>query len=291
MDKTAVIGASGYLGRHLLAAFRREHPETVGTACRQTTNGLLPFDLRDPDLAPLRLRASGHRAVVLAAALPNIEQCETQPEETRTINVAGTLAAAGQAARMGLKVVFLSTDYVFDGETGRYGDDAPPHPITEYGRQKAEVEQRLPALAPRHLIVRLSKVFGLERGDGTLLDEMAARFRRGQDVPAAVDQVFCPTLVQDVVKIIGRLLDLDVNGLVNVCVPEIRSRYELAVELAERMRVPHSRVRRISLRDLPGKALRSLNTSMLCPRLQELGLAQFTPLAGCIGRVAENWAD
>ena len=94
--------------------------------------------------------------------------------------------------------IFLSSDYVFDG-TAPIGcvDDAPLCPTTEYGRQKAEVEQALAASGKPHLVCRLSKTYGLDRGDGTLLDEIAGKLSTGQSFSAAFDQRFCPTFAGD----------------------------------------------------------------------------------------------
>src|SRR5436190_10431721 len=99
MIKTAVIGASGYIGRHLWDAYRVRFPDCVGTSFSSRRPGLTPFDIRSPRLAALRLQETGHEAVVIASAKSNIAYCGQNPEAAHQVNVAGTLALAREVAR------------------------------------------------------------------------------------------------------------------------------------------------------------------------------------------------
>src|SRR5205823_2437610 len=150
----------------------------------------------------------------------------------------GTLELVRQLWERDIVPIFLSSDYVFDGKrTDGYDDKAPVSPGTEYGRQKAAVEKFLAESGRSHLVLRLSKVFGLEKGDGTLLDEMAASLMSGRPVAAARDQVFCPTWVVDLVKAIMEVQVRGLRGIVNLCSPQPWSRYELARVVARTLRV------------------------------------------------------
>jgi dTDP-4-dehydrorhamnose reductase len=135
----------------------------------------------------------------------------------------------------------LSTDYVFD-------DFLNEAPLNAYGRQKLELEQRACALDA--LVVRLSKVYSLEKGDGTLFDEMAAKLTVGEMVFAAHDQVFAPVFIGDVIGQIISLLHAGVRGIVNVVGPGFASRFEMARTLAEKLMINRELVRAISLDEL-----------------------------------------
>ncbi len=202
MIKTAVIGASGFLGRHLLRSYRQSYPDCVGTACSNPSPGLAHFDLRKPDLAALRLEETGHRAVLIASARPNITFCEQQPTAAYAVNVTGTLELLRQIGRTPMSVIFLSSDYVFEGNKGNYTDTDKVKPTTAYGRHKALIEREIPSLVENYLVLRLSKVFGVEKNDGTFLDELARSLSAGQTIQAAVDQLFCPIEVSDLVRVI-----------------------------------------------------------------------------------------
>lgn len=289
MVKTAVIGASGYIGRHLWKTYRRAHPDSLGTSFSATNAELVYFDIRRPDIQPLRLEQSAYRAVLIASAIPNIAFCEQQRDAAYEVNVRGTLELIRQLGRTQIQVIFLSSDYVFEGNTGRYTDEAEMRPTTEYGRQKALVEKELPSLARNPLILRLSKIYGVEKGDRTFLDEIACCLAKGAEVRASTDQVFCPTYIDDLVRAIVAIQDRGLCGVLNVCNAECWSRYDLAVNVAKALSIAPQMVQPVLLHELPGMSGRPLNTSMTCDRLtREVGFL-FTPLSDAFRAVAANW--
>jgi dTDP-4-dehydrorhamnose reductase len=288
--KTAVIGASGFVGRHLWASYRQCYPDCVGTSFSQTGPGLTPFDIRSPDLKRLRLEETGHQAVVIASAKPNVSYCEQEREASHAVNVSGTLELIRQLGRTSLAVMFISSDYAFEGSTGRYRDDAETRPTTEYGRQKVLVEREIPSLTQKYAIVRLSKIYGLEKNDGTLLDEIARSLATGMEVRAAADQCFCPTEVSDLVAAIHAIQQTESNRIMNICSDEIWSRFEIACAIADAMGLVRCRVQKISLHDLPSMKGRPLNTSMVCSRKSDEARMLFRPLRDAIAVAAANWS-
>ena len=126
--------------------------------------------------------------------------------------------------------------------------------------------------------MRLSKVYGVEKGDGTLLDEMACALSAGRVVRAASDQLFCPTSVADLVRAIHALQGSGLKGVVNLCSPESWSRHRIACAVAEAMAVDGDLVEEISLHEIPAMQHRPLNTTMSCSRVNGEGIACVTPL-------------
>jgi dTDP-4-dehydrorhamnose reductase len=288
--KTAIIGASGNVGRYLWKACRDAHADCVGTSFSRPGNGLVPFDIRRPDLVALRLEETGHQAIVICSALANVGYCETHKEAAYEVNVRGTLELVRQAARTPLQTIFVSSDYVFEGCHGPSDDDAPLKPTTEYGRQKAAVEHALPDLTDNYLILRLSKIFALVKHDSVLIDEIAAVLSAGKAFRAAQDQFFCPTYVGDLVRAVQAIQARGLRGTMNVCSPERWSRAGIAQALAKAMGVDGSLVEPISLYDIPAMAGRPLDTSMICSRLiREVG-ATFQPLETFLPQIAANWS-
>lgn len=291
--KTAVIGAGGFLGRQLLAAYRTDYPDTLGTL-REPSGGEPRLDLAAVDIAPLRLAEAGYEAAIITAGLTNVAACQRDAQFAVSRNVTGTLRLAGQLAELGIKTVFLSSDYVFDGIDGGYDDDAVLRPLNVYGACKAQVERRLPDVCgENYLIVRLSKVFGLAAGDGTLLDEMAAQLLQGKVVRAAADQVFCPTYVNDVVRAILSLQAAGGRGTYNVCAPEAWCRADLATKVAAAIGAPPKLVETISLSDLGEGFARPRRTDMKCRKLAAAcpphAPIEFRSIRACIELVAAHY--
>jgi dTDP-4-dehydrorhamnose reductase len=287
--KTAVIGAGGFLGRKLLKAYRAFYPDTLGTHHQKGVGAHLYLDLAAPDIGAFKLVESGYTSVVIAAGIPQILRCEQEKEYTRARNVEGTLALARQISAAGLKLIWFSTDYVFDGITGAYPDDAPTAPLNEYGRQKAWVEKQLPEIyGDNYLIIRLCKVFDLDATHNTLLVQMARNLIIGETVLAAHDQVFCPTLIDDVVTAVLALQTSGASEIFNVCAPTPWSRYDLALLMADTLGVDKVQVKRISLDDLNEAFDRPKRTDLICRRLTaETGIT-FSSMTVCAQRLSKT---
>lgn len=286
MLKTAVIGGSGYIGSHLLNKYREEFPDCIGTTFSKKIPHLKSFDITKGRVEKLGLIESGHQSVVIASAKPNISFCENEPDTSYNINVDGTLELIKKLEEMSLKVIFLSSDYVFGGEKGNFIDEHLTKPSTNYGKHKEIVEKRV---SPSVTIVRLSKVYGLIRGDKTLLDEGAELLSQNKQIMAAKDQFFCPTYVEDVVKGIISIQEKAITGKINLCGSEKWSRFEIFNLLAERMGKDKGLIKAINLYDIPEMIGRPLDTSMVCNRFGlEIG-EKFILLEDAIEKVANNY--
>lgn len=285
--KTLVIGSEGFIGRHFLKAYRHSHPDSIGTH-RIATNTALAFDLCQPDLAELPIRKGEYGYALIAAAVPRIGECERDKEKTFLTNVTGTLKLAEQLVERNITPILFSSDYVFDGKTGGYNETSPTNPLNEYGRQKVLLEQRIKEICnENYLMIRPSKVYGMIRGDKTLLDEMAGLFLAGKTVRAAFDQTFCPILIEDLINAIIYLQANDCRGLFHICGPEIWNRFEIASALAKELQVKESLVQKISLDDLKESFLRPKKTDMKSDKFQKTSGMKMTPLSESIRKMGE----
>jgi len=293
MDKQpptpVILGATGFIGRNLLGKFSKDFSKTVGVA-RHPGNGLLSLDLIHPDIGPLELRRRGVTHAIIAAGVSKIAACEEDPVSSRKINVSGTVELAQQLCDLGIKVIAFSSDYVFDGAKGAYTEASPVSPVNAYAQQKTEMEKLLMKVCGGNaLILRLSKVFDVIKGSGTLLDEIAGKLARGETVSAARDQFFCPVWIDDVVHVIGRLIATDAGGVMHLCAPQKLSRLELAQEMAERLGADLRLIQSISLSDLEENFIRPLDTSMVCDRLRRYVKYNFKDIHECIKELAANY--
>jgi dTDP-4-dehydrorhamnose reductase len=287
----AIIGASGFIGKQILTALRSVNHLTVGTS-RSPCAGLIHLDLASPDVDALRLNTCGITHAIIAAAVSSVAECERDPIVTRLVNVEGSLRLAHQLCREGIRTVAFSSDYVFDGADGQYVEEAPVNPLNEYGRQKAELEKGLMDITGGNvLIIRLSKVFDVIRGSGTLLDEMASNLSQGLPVLAAADQFFCPTFIEDVVAAVLHLIASERTGIVHLCAPTKISRLQLARKVACSFGCRLDLVQEISLQDLGENFRRPLDTSMVCTRLTDMETFPFTNLEECIINLKHNYQN
>ncbi|HWQ09066.1 MAG TPA: sugar nucleotide-binding protein, partial [Holophaga sp.] len=156
---------------------------------------------------------------------------------------------------------------------GPFDETAARQAASVYGVQKIAVEQGLEQDCPDALIVRLSKVYGLAKGDGTLFDEMASRLLGDRDVDPPFDQIFNPTFVDDVVQGILALLAAGARGIVHLCAEPACRRRDLALGMADMLGVDPARV------PVPPEATQT--TPLRARRFRELtGLTPLAPLEG-----------
>jgi dTDP-4-dehydrorhamnose reductase len=200
-DGMLIVGARGLIGSSLARWADAHGLPWRGTRSRAPQDpSLLQLDLRrDEDIDRLAERP---RIAYLLAAETNLRRCEEQPAETRRVNVEQTLRLARRLHAAGAALVFLSTNLVFDGTRAGLSPDDPPSPVTEYGRQKAELEGLLRAELPRTAIVRLTKVV---HPDFALFRDWLATLQRGKPVRPFSDMPFCPVDLDLVTEELGAL--------------------------------------------------------------------------------------
>jgi dTDP-4-dehydrorhamnose reductase len=188
---------------------------------------MAPFDVTRDDVAPLVDEAEARCAVLLLGDTKP-DSCVADPERSEEVNVRGMVRLVDRLAGLGVKPIFTSSEFVFEGEKGDYLETDPAEPVLLYGAQKLAVERHLRERCPDHAILRLAKVYGQTPGDGTFFTGWAEALRQGTTaMRCAADQRFSPVLVDDVVEGVVRAARRDLQGTYHLGGPEGRSRIEL----------------------------------------------------------------
>ena len=213
----AVVGAGGFIGRALASELEAAGDQVLRVSHRAV--GDLHLDLREPPGDFVARLPDGISHAVVLAGVSGVDECRRHAERTRALNVAHMRALLGDFLDHGVQPVFVSSDLVFRGDRGSYAEDDVREPTTEYGRQKAAVEDFLSARSEPSLVVRLSKVFGAGPDDTSPVRETLVALRAGRRVFAAVDQIVCPTFVGDVVVAIRRLIERRAAGIYHLAAP------------------------------------------------------------------------
>ncbi|HUI07372.1 MAG TPA: sugar nucleotide-binding protein [Verrucomicrobiae bacterium] len=229
-----IIGASGFVGRHVLQHCQAAGYPVIGTETTTRHPGLVKFDLQQDRIAdcltPSFLAAGGPAFAVICAGVNQLDRCKSERELSRYVNVVNTIQLLWDLDLLGVTPVFFSSGFVFDGSTGNYAEDAAPCPINEYGRQKVTVEKLIREKMPRGLVIRLDKVIGDDPTESHLFTEWHAAAAERRSVVCIQGQVFSPTLVSDVARAILLGCARGLSGVYNVANPEFFSRADLARE-------------------------------------------------------------
>lgn len=235
-----VTGAGGQLGRELVQLLEGEpDAEVVGA-----DHGALPVDDGAcVDEALHRLRPD---AVVHCAALTDVDRCELEPQAARAVNEAGTANVARATADVGAHLVYVSTDYVFDGQSRRpYREGDATHPLSVYGATKRAGELACPADAT---VVRTAWVAG--RFGPNFVATMLERATGQGELAVVDDQRASPTFTADLAPALVALAKDRRSGYFHVTNAGEASRYELARETFARIGADPARVRPIATADL-----------------------------------------
>ena len=236
MRTVSIIGASGLIGARLLTTLRAHQAGVVAASgTRWRSPGppeLKPLDATDPEALRAHL-GQGFDWVFVAAGTKDVARCQAEPAYARALNATpiATLAAIVARERLPTRLVYLSTDQVFDGERGLYREDEAPSPRTRYGESKAEGEAAVLA-SGAHLVVRTGAV--MARG-GRFFDWLLASLARPGEVPLYEDCWFSPTPLQLLCDVVAGVLcgrAEPQGGVVHVVGERRMSRLELGRAIA-----------------------------------------------------------
>ncbi len=212
-ERWLIVGSSGHIGRALTEWSHQCGMSLVLTARdgSRAIAGALPLDLAT-DVAGW-LPPDGITVAFLLAAVTSLEQCRNHPIDSRRVNVDGTLALARVLHERGSHLVFPSTNLVFDGAVPQCRADEPVCPLTEYGRQKADVERELLAWGERVCVVRLTKVI---TPDMPLLAGWVRALRDGEVIHPFADMVMAPVPVGFTTRVLAAVAQERLSGIVQV---------------------------------------------------------------------------
>jgi dTDP-4-dehydrorhamnose reductase len=265
-----VIGATGQVGKELMRQLTLRGAEAAGTYRSRPSPGLSPLDITDTRAVAALVARVQPTVVFLPAALTAVDYCEMHRDEAWQINMAAPAAVAQTAAVAGAKLVFYSTEYVFDGQHGPYGEDDAIHPLGVYAESKAAGEQAVQESIADHLIIRTTVVYGWDRGSKNFAMQVWERLSAGEPMRVPADQVGNPTLVDFLVEATLALVTRDVRGLVNVVGRDRVPRTEFALRLARSFRFVERLIEPVRSSALQQLAPRPLDAGLRTEKLEQI---------------------
>jgi dTDP-4-dehydrorhamnose reductase len=268
----AVLGASGFLGQEAVQVLRRSFDVVPTSMKPRGEGGYRQLDIRDPAALSAFLRETRPDRVVALAAYREPDVCEEFPAETRRLNTE-PMKVLVQELPPEVPILFVSTDYVFDGKHPPYKEDAERRPLSEYGKSKAEAED-IVRTRSNALVLRVPLLMGwtdqfessgyfsqlindLKATETTELDDVLRRF---------------PVWTRDVGEAIRTLLEQGETGVFHFSTTRPLTRYRAALEMAELIGWPTSHLVPSS-RIIPRKAPRPDDSQLDSSKWKNLGYA------------------
>lgn len=257
-----VIGANGLVGRQLTGILSGLKLEWVGTCNKREEPGLSALDITDKSKIDNFMGKAKPKAVFLCANLAGgVDFCQANQDLAKRFHLDATAHIAQYCARNNAKLIFISTDYIFDGTKGPYKEDGAPNPLNAYGRLKLEAEQFIRKNLRDYLIARTTNVFGYD--PKTVTPNFAMGLYKSLKSGAAFNAPSFlwgnPTYAFDLAAAIAELYLNKASGVFHIVGPTFISRYEWAKRFCEIFGFDKSLINEIK-EPKPGMAARPLSS-------------------------------
>jgi dTDP-4-dehydrorhamnose reductase len=259
--KVFIAGASGLVGGASLKWFRSQGWDVVGSYFSFPVEGLVYFNTLEQDPNNFDVAAWEPDVIVHCGALTHVDYCESHEEESYQKTVQSTLTLIALAKQCNAKLVYFSTDYVFDGLRGPYREDDVVNPLSVYGRHKLEAEQAVLRDIGNALVLRVTNIYGDEERGKNFVARIVSQAKEGAKLTLKLpyDQFAHPTNAHDLARAIHLLIRDGKHGVYHLGGTDYMNRVELALRVLKAFPNAEYALEAVSTESLAQPAKRPLN--------------------------------
>ncbi len=257
--KVLIIGASGLVGSNMLTYFKLNNVPTLGSHfSNETPDTVLLNTLQPSDEELQRFFEFAPDYVVHCGALTHVDYCEEHEEESYLKTVQSTINISKWAKQAAAKLVYISTDYVFNGNTGIYKETDKVDPINIYGEHKLQAEQVVEQSGLDYLIVRVAKVFGHDQRQSNFIARLANTIEQSNTLTwkAFTDQYTTVIDAWDISKAVYLLTTAGKHGIYHLSYGQSFTPYDLVSKVQAMYADAEFHVDKITTKDFPQTAER-----------------------------------
>ncbi len=262
-----ITGGSGLLGGVLINAsitmgvdiIPTHHSTPIGRRSVQ-------MDIEDAEEVKRVLHETKPTCVIHAAAMTNVDLCEDDPPRAWAINAEATKHVADACNDAGAKLMYISTDYVFDGQSGPYSEEAVTHPINVYGESKLAGE-RFTMANPGNVVARVCVLYGVGRPN--FVTWVMDSLRKNMPITVVTDQYNTPTYIGNCAHALLAMCTLGLHGTYHVSGRERLSRYEFARSIAEVFGLNKNLIKASTSNLLHQRAKRPMDSSLIVEKAEK----------------------
>jgi dTDP-4-dehydrorhamnose reductase len=280
MKKLFGIGISGLVGTRIAEVLKNQY-------LFENLSLDTGVDITNPASLDVIRKDTEHSEVLHLAALADVDGCEKQKEQGKAslaykINVEGTRNVVAACKEAGKKIIYISTDFVFDGEntpSGGYTETDTPHPLNWYAQTKYTGEEIVRNAGIPFCIMRIAYPFSnvFFELKPNFVHVIMHRLAKGEIVTAVTDHIMTPTYLDDIALALGKLLETDATGIFHVVGSQFITPYDAAVLIAKQFGYDTSLVRKTTREQyFAHRAKRPFNLSMNNDKIKKLGVSPRT---------------
>ena len=260
-----MTGASGLLGQKVAQLALEKGHEVYSTYKEHPTNSGNPIklDLTNQDQVSKTISHLKPQVVIHAAAYTDVDGCEINQDLAWRVNAEATKHIAEASAKANSHIIYVSTDYVFDGEKGLYSEEDQPKPISHYGYTKLKGEDFIKEHAQEWCITRASVIYGWgQQYKLNFATWLINNLKQGKEVKVLVDQYVSPTLNTNLAEMLLEIAQRRITGILHTAGATRISRHEFALELARVFNLNKDLIKPAKTHEMSWKAKRPKDSSL-----------------------------
>jgi dTDP-4-dehydrorhamnose reductase len=267
--KVLVTGANGLLGQELIALLLQRKQIVIATskgpsrleasvASKLTYQDL---DITDGLAVQKVITDFQPEAIIHAAAMTQVDECELNKIDCYNINVTATRFLIEAAKEVNAKLLYVSTDFIFDGSAGPYREDDEPKPLNYYGSTKLSAETEVMESGLHWAIARTVLVIGNAIGTrSNIISWVKDKLSKGEKIKVVNDQFRTPTFTEDLARGIVLILEKNASGIYHISGKDLLTPYDIALKTAAHFRLDHSLIEKADVTSFSQPAIRPART-------------------------------
>ena len=276
MRTVLITGSNGLLGQKLVCDF---NPHFRVIACDLQPESYLSFpnlsyetlDITDRRRLAFQISFYHPDVIINAAAYTDVDGCEINRDKAWAVNVGGVKNLVSICEKQKIKLIHVSTDYIFDGEQGPYSEDDPPEPVSFYGETKLESEKIIKESGIDFLIIRTNVLYGLGKNVKLnfllwLLDKLS----HSEKIKIVTDQFNNPTLADNLSFCILEMVKKNISGIYHIGGSEYLSRHDFAIKVANKFNFDKNNILPAKTEVLKQKAKRPFKGGLKIDKAQSI---------------------
>jgi dTDP-4-dehydrorhamnose reductase len=262
--KFLVTGSTGLIGHQVCKDLTKVGEEVISGYHNSAPvyGSPLPLVLTDHDKLKDSILKIKPDVIIHLGAMTNVDLCEKEKDLAMKINAEATEVLAKLAAKQHAFFIYVSTDYVFDGEKGMRQESDPTNPIDFYGKSKLEGEKAVMNLASSSCIVRTSTPYGVHPIKKSFPLWVIQNLREKKEINIVTDQFTSPTYVPNLSLMLIEIAKRQIVGLIHFAGATRISRYEMAELVAEKLQLDKKLLKPINMKEIKWIAKRPNDSSL-----------------------------